>query len=62
MAEMACPARNGGMIMFYVIEKETGKIGMVYAINGMYFLMWDNSAGCWISDHMDRYKPIEAGR
>lgn len=46
--------------MFYVVEKETGKVRMVYGINGLYFLMWDSSTGCWISDNISKYKPLEA--
>ena len=43
--------------MFTVIEKITGMAVTVYAVNGHYFLIYDEQMGRWGYVSMDSYKP-----
>ena len=46
--------------MFKVRHKDTGEIRTVYGWSGgLYFLFYSDTHGCWISDNMNYYEPVE---
>lgn len=47
--------------MFTVIEKDTGKQFTVYAVQGQYFLIYDEDNFGWGYKNMDRFIPVKAG-
>ena len=46
--------------MFTVKDKETGETYEVYAVDGLYFLTYDEDFDRWYSIEMCRCRPVKA--